>query len=159
VTHFDLGSDEVLLDLLSKAIDGADPVPAEAVAAAKAIAGLRDVDAELATLVADTVRDEDMLLFRHDITMVQTGQAADRMISFSTPHITVDVEVEGDGRTVLGVITPAMATDVELEGAGGTATTTSDELGRFRLESGAGGPCRLRVQAHGGAVVTPWITR
>jgi len=159
MTRFDLANDEVLLDLLSEALHEADPVPEEAVAAAKAIAGLRDIDAELATLVADTVRDEDVLLFRHDVTMEHTGAPTDRMLSFSTPEITVDIEVEGDGRTVLGVIAPPMATSVDLESTGGMVRTTSDELGRFRLESASGGPCRLRIQAHDGAVVTPWITR
>jgi hypothetical protein len=159
VTRFDLANDEVLLDLLSEALHEADPVSDDAVAAAKAVAGLRDVDTELATLIADTMRDEDVLLFRHDITMEHSGAPTGRLLSFSTPQISLDVEVEGDGRTVVGVITPPMATEVELEGIGATATATSDELGRFRVESAEGGPCRLRIRAHAGAVVTPWITR
>jgi hypothetical protein len=158
VTRFDLADDEVLLDLLAQVIDDAGPVPGEAVAAAKAIAGLQQIDAELARLVADTALDAEVLLFRHDVTMAPLGDRTDRMVSFATPQIDVDIELHADGRTVIGAIMPPFAVSVDLETADGIVSTCSDDLGRFRLEAGPG-PCRLRIHAHDGAVVTPWITR
>ncbi|MDQ1429136.1 MAG: hypothetical protein QOK39_2612 [Acidimicrobiaceae bacterium] len=158
MTRFDLNNDEVLLSLLSEAIDEADPVPSAAAAAAKAVARLQDIDAELAIFVADSRLDEEALLFRHDLTMARSGQQSDRIVSFATPQIGIDLEVQGDGRTIVGVITPPLSAPVDLETTSGSATTTSDDLGRFHLASGPG-PCRLRIHVHDGAVITPWITR
>lgn len=158
MNRHDLADDDVLLDLLWQALDLADPVPAAAVAAAHAVARLQEVDAALATMVADTVLDADVVLFRRDVTMHAVGGATDRLVSFATPELAVDIEFQGDGRTVIGALTPADTVDIDLETAAGTVSTRSDDLGRFRLHAGPG-PCRLRVHAHEGAVVTPWITR
>lgn len=154
----DLANDKVLLDLVAKVIDTADPVPPEAVATAKAVAGLQYVDAELANLVADSLLDDGGALLRHDLTMERLAESTDRMISFATPQIDVDIELHRDGRTVVGAITPPISVDVDLETTSGNASTRSDELGRFHLESGSG-TCRLRIHAHDGTVITPWITR
>ena len=158
MSSYDLADDEILLDVLAQALEGADPVPAAAVAAAKAVARLQEVDAELATMVADTVLDADVVLFRQDVTMKAVGGATDRLVSFATPGLEVDLELQGDGLTVIGALTPAVTVDVDVETAEGTTSTRSDDLGRFRLRSGPG-PCRLRIHAPNGAVVTPWITR
>jgi hypothetical protein len=159
VTRYDLADDDVLLDLLAQALGDADPVPGEAVAAAKAVASLSDVDAELATLVADTVLDSEVVLFRHDVTMQAVGGATDRLVSFTTAALEVDIELQDDGRSLMGALTPPLSADVEFETAAGRASTRSDDLGRFRLTALPPGPCRLRIHALGGAVVTPWITR
>jgi hypothetical protein len=119
---------------------------------------LQDIEAELAIFVADTCLDEKVLLFRHDLNMERSGQQSDRMVSFATPQIGIDLEVQGDGRTIVGVITPPISAPVDLETTAGIATTTSDDLGRFHLASGPG-PCRLRIHVHDGAIITPWITR
>ena len=159
MTRFDLNDDEVLLDLLAEALDEAEPVPDSAVAVARSVASLGDVDAELATLVADTVLIDDGVLMRHDLTMEESHLLTDRMVSFETAHASLDVEVNGDGRRVVGVITPPMSVLVDLETTGGkTVSTQSDDLGRFRIESGSGS-CRIRVHASDGAIVTPWIAR
>ncbi len=158
MTHFDLNNDEVLLSLLSEAIDEADPVPPAAAAAAKAVARLQDIDAELAIFVADSRLDEEALLFRHDLTMARSGEQPDRIVSFATPQVGIDLEFQGDGSTIVGVITPPISAPVDLETTSGSATTTSDDLGRFHLASGPG-PCRLRIHVHDSAVITPWITR
>lgn len=156
MTRFDLHNDEDLLTLLSEVLDEADPVPDAAMVAAKAIAGLGGVDAELAALVADTMLDDEVVLMRHDLTMER--EQSDRMVSFTTPRISVDMEFQGDGQTVLGAITPAMSVEVNLETTTGTESSRSDDLGRFRLASGSG-PCRLRIHAADGSIVTPWIMR
>jgi hypothetical protein len=158
VTPFDLADDDVLLRLLSRSLETADAVPPDAVAAAKALADLSDADAELATLVADSLVDDEVVLFRHDVTMEPQGELSDRLVSFATPELNVDVDLHANGASVVGAITPAMAVDVDLEMSQGTITTQSDELGRFRFEAPTG-RCRLRIHTPGGAVVTPWITR
>jgi hypothetical protein len=158
LTRFDLADDETLLGLLSRSIGAADPVPEEAVATAKVLAHLSGADAELAALVADSLLDDEVMLFRHDVTMEQHGQMSDRLITFATPELHVDVDLHANGASLVGAITPAMPVNVELETAAATVTTRSDELGRFHFDAPAG-RCRLRIHAHDGSVVTPWITR
>ncbi len=158
MTHFDLSDDDALLTLLSESLEQADPVPADAVLAAKAVAQLGDVDAELAELVADSLVDDAALLFRHDVTMEPLGELSDRLVTFATPQVNVDLDLQADGRTVVGAITPPMSVDVDLETPGQVVTAKADQLGRFHLTTGPG-RCRLRIHAHEGAVVTPWITR
>lgn len=153
----ELGDDDVLLAVLSASIDEADPVPEGAVTVAKAMARLSDVDAELAGLVADSLVDDGMAL-RHDVSMEPVGEATDRLMTFATARLTVDVDWHRDGITVVGAVTPPASVAVDLETARQTQTTRSDELGRFQFSAG-GGPVRLRIHAEEGAVVTPWITR
>jgi len=158
VTHFDLQDDDVLLALLGDTLHEVDPVPDDAVSAALALAQLSDADAELATLVADSLVDSDVVLFRHDSTMEATSVQSDRVVTFATPELSVDIDLPAGGTILVGTITPPVSVTVDLETAAGMVTTHSDELGRFQVEMGPG-RCRLRIHAHGGAVVTPWITR
>ena len=81
MTRYDLDDDDALLALLSQSLDEVDPVPEAAVTAALALARLGDADAELAKLVADSLVDQDVVLFRHDITMEQLGDATDRLVT------------------------------------------------------------------------------
>jgi hypothetical protein len=158
VNRYDLEDDDVLLALLSESLDQVDPVPQEAVTAALAMAQLADADAELAKLVGDSLADHDVVLFRHDITREPLGEVADRLVTFATPQLTVDLDFEADGARVVGTLTPAQSVDVAMETRQGSASARSDQLGRFQLAIGPG-PCRLRIHAHGGTIVTPWITR
>jgi hypothetical protein len=157
VNPLDLADDDVLLAVLSASIDEADPVPEGAVTVAKAMARLSDVDAELAGLVADSLVDDGMAL-RHDVSMEPVGEASERLMTFATPRLTVDVDWHTDRTTMVGMVTPPVSVDVDLEAARQTQTTRSDELGRFQFSAGRG-PVRLRIHADEGAVVTPWITR
>ncbi len=158
MTRIDLGDDDVLLGLLSISLDLADPVPAGAVATAKALAELSDTDAEVATLVADSLVDDDVVLFRHDRTMDAESEVSDRLLSFATPELQVDVDLYANGAVMVGALSPAMSVEIELETAVATRTTASDGLGRFRFDAPSG-RCRVRIHAPGGTVVTPWITR
>lgn len=157
MTRFDLSVDEVLLKLLGEALDEADPVPAEAVQAAMALSNLSDVDAELATLVADTLIEQDVVLYRHEVTL-EVDASAERLVSFASPQLNVDVELHANDSSMVGVVMPAGVFEIEVETRQQKVVTRSDELGRFHVELPPG-PCRLHVQAFGGAVVTPWITR
>lgn len=158
MSRFDPSDDDALLSLLSESLHEADPVPADAVSVAKAIAQMTDVDTELACLVADSLVDNAMMLLRHDVTMEPEGEPSDRLLTFATPQLTVDLDLQADGVCVVGAITPPMSVDLDLETAGATVSGSTDELGRFHLTTGPG-RCRLRIHAHDGAVITPWITR
>lgn len=158
MNRFDLRDDDVLLALLSESLNEVDPVPDTAVAAAMALAQLGDADAELATLVADSLMDDDVVLFRHDVALAPLGETIDRALSFATPTFSADIELQADGSTLVGSLAPPLSMAVDVETTRTKVTTYSDELGRFHAEIGAG-RCRLRFHTADGVVVTPWITR
>lgn len=152
MTTPNLSDDEVLLTLLTGLIDETDPVPEAAVLAAKAVARLDSVDAELAALVADSL-DNEVMMFRREVS-------DDRQMSFASSRFNLDIEVPSTSGTLFGAISPPESVEVEIETTSGTSTTCSDALGRFHVEVSRG-PCRLRVGARDadGTIVTPWITR
>ena len=78
-----------------------EPVPAELVQAAVDAFGWRDIDAELAELVYDSLVDAD------EASLVR-GPPGQRLVSFAVGGVTIDVEVTsaGPGRTVMGQIAP-----------------------------------------------------
>jgi len=157
-TPRDLRDDDALLAVVGRSLDHdpstdvpADlPVPADAVAVARAAFELRDVDDELAALVHDSLVDESLLV-RHDAT-------ASRLLSYATSRLSLDVELEPDGRTLIGAVAPGGSASVEIETAAAIERTTTDDLGRFRVEL-APGWCRIRVRAGGATLVTPVIVR
>jgi len=141
---------------LRRAAARLDPVPPEVVQAAVDASSWRDIDAELAELVFDSLLDADQA------TLVR-GSPGPRLVSFKTPELTVDVEVTdtGSGRDVMGQITPPQRAMVEIRHGAGIVTTDADELGRFRSASLHRGPMSLRLSpADEGprpAVVTDWL--
>jgi hypothetical protein len=148
--HPDLWDDDELLARLGRALDATDPVPDDAVAVARSAYELRGADDELATLVADSLHDEPVLV-RHD-------DAGARQLSYTTSRLSVDLEIASDGRTLFGVVSPAGEVAVEIETPGPTIEATTDQLGRFRVEL-ARGWCRVRVRGSGATLVTPVIVR
>jgi hypothetical protein len=157
-TPRDLRDDDALLAVVGRSLDH-DPsgdvpadldVPADAVAVARAAFELRALDDELAALVHDSLVDESLLV-RHDAT-------ASRLLSYATSRLSLDVELEPDGRTLIGVVAPGGAASVEIETASTVERTTTDDLGRFRIEL-APGWCRIRVRVGGATLVTPVIVR
>ena len=136
-----------------------DPVPPLVIETAKASLGWRRLDAELAELLTDSaLAEEPVALTRGTGTPI-------RAVTFSSSALTIDIEVQVDGerRTLLGQLSPSTRTTIEVE----TATEArfsaqSDRLGRFRLQPPGGGPVRLPVlggEGLGGRPVeTSWIT-
>ncbi len=156
-TPRDLRDDDALLAVVGRALayDPAEAgddvaVPDEVVAVARAAFQLRDIEDELAELVHDSMHDEVMLV-RHEATL-------NRLLSYVSSRLGLDVELEADGRTLMGVVTPAGPADVEIETATTIDRTSADELGRFRIELPPGW-CRVRVRAGGATLVTPVIVR
>jgi hypothetical protein len=130
-----------------------DPVPPELLHGAAGAFAWRDIDAELAELVFDSLLDSD------EATLVR-GSAEQRLVSFTGGGLTIDVEVTASGpaRTVMGQIVPAQPGLVDLRRPGETVTVEADELGRFRSGPLPPGPLSLRLRTGEGVpVVTDWL--
>jgi hypothetical protein len=148
----DLHDDDVLVSLLGQALDEAEPVPGDAVAAAASAFDLGRVDAELAELVFDSLLDEAAVAMRHE------GPSDARSLGFLAQGCRVDVELVDDDSVLLGQLDPPAAAEVQLQTSEGEHVGSADDLGRFRFTV-ARGSLRLQVTTAEGAVVrTPWIT-
>ena len=154
--------DEELAEELRRLAAQADPVPPLLMQAAIDAFSWRDIDAELAELVFDSLFDTD------EATLVRSSPDR-RMVSFKTAELTIDIEVSGagtggagSGRSVMGQIIPPQRATVEIRYREGGVTMEADELGRFQSAAVQSGPMslRLRPAASGErpAVVTDWVS-
>ena len=148
--------DDRLLRELKRVADARDPMPGAVRAAAYAALDWRTLDAELATLVADTAaRDEDPALVR--------SGAQEVLLSFAAGDLSVELEIRATaaGRELAGQLLPPQPAAITLERPGGAPLElAADAHGRFAAGGLAPGPARLgiRVDADTGArrVATPW---
>ena len=148
MSPLDAHDDNALERLVGRGLEAAERVPAAALAGAYGAVDLVTVDAELAGLVYDS-RQPEAALTRND-------EASARIVTVANDHLTIDLELLGDGRTIVGELQPAEPAQIELETVGQERVTVSaDEFGRFRLVADASA-FRIRVV---GRLVTPWITR
>jgi hypothetical protein len=150
-------SDDQLEAELRRLAADKEPVPAELVQAALDAFGWRDIDAELAELVYDSLVDAD------EASQVR-GSPGQRLVSFAVGGVTIDVEVTsaGPGRAVMGQIAPPQRAVVDIRGRRETVTVEADELGRFQSGSIPPGPASLRLRpppgGDGPPIVTDWIS-
>jgi hypothetical protein len=134
-----------------------EPVPAELFRAAVEAFSWRDIDAEIAELVYDSLLDSD------EASLVR-GSADQRLVSFTAGGMTIDVEVTsaGPGRTMMGQIAPPQRATVDIRHPQDTVTVEADELGRFRSGPLPPGPASLRLRPPPGVAgppsVTDWIS-
>ena len=148
--------DELEQELRRLAAD-AEPVPADLIRAALDAFAWRDIDAQIAELVYDSLLDAEE-------TMLVRGPADPRMVSFAAGGMTIDVEVTsaGPGRTIMGQIAPPQRATVDIRYPGDTVTVEADELGRFQSGTLPPGPASLRLRPPPGdagpAIVTDWIS-
>ena len=136
-----------------------DPVPPLVIEAANAALGWRSLDADLAELLRDSALEEESL------AVARGGGEGTRSLTFSTPELTIDVEIHEDdgGHILLGQLSPPRIATVEVQTVDEpVVSVTTDHLGRFRTGLPSGRPVRLRVvdpsRPSGGAVQTSWIT-
>jgi hypothetical protein len=135
---------------LSRIVMERDSVPDDVVGAAKASFAWRSVEDELAALVYDSADDTPVLVG------VRGGSA--RQLTFEAGDLTIELEVGGAARGVVGQLSPAQPASIELRHDGGSAFVDSDALGRFGIERVPDGPVSLRLQqAGGGRVATDWV--
>jgi hypothetical protein len=145
--------DDRLTDELRRLASRLDPVPPELLDAAAGAFAWRDIDAELAELVFDSLLDTD------EASLVR-GAPERRLVSFTGGGLTIDVEVSSAGpeRTVMGQIVPPQRGVVDIRRRQETVSIEADELGRFRSGPLPPGPLSLRLRPVGGApVVTDWL--
>ena len=126
--------------------------------AARAALSTRDLDSELAELVADSSATEPELEFE----LVRRGAAGqDRFFSFDSGELQVELEVveDGDGLTLIGQVIGTAPVDCSLEyGDSRRIALPTDELGRFLVDGLSGGPVRVRCRsATGASVSTAWV--
>ena len=140
--------DAALLAELDQAWYAVQRVPAEFIAAGRAVWVPPDLDAELAQLVYDSQREPAL-------TRTQTARL--RALTFASATQTIELEI-GDGK-LLGQLVPPVRVEIELEvHGGGTTVVTSDELGFFSIPHIPDGRFRLRCRVSATVdVVTSWI--
>jgi hypothetical protein len=151
--------DERLMSELRAFFAEVDPVPTLVVETAKASLGWRRLDADLAELLSDSALEEE------PFALARGGEAPARAVTFSSPELTIDIEVHVDdqGRTLLGQLSPPASATIEIHPmVHAPLSTEADHLGRFRVRLPAGDTIRLRIldpDGLGGAPIeTSWIT-
>lgn len=146
----DDSDNEVLLELRALAAD-LDPVPPDAIAAARSAIAWRSIDAELARLSHDMSSD-----LSH--SEIRSNDAA-ALLTFEAPMVTVEIEVVDTGadRRLLGQLIPPRRGEVEVRHQGGATHVAADEVGRFRVDDVAAGPVRLRCVIRDKVVETDWF--
>lgn len=142
--------DDELLQLLGRALQESDPVPAHVVAAARGAMTWRTIDQELAELVFDSATE---------LTGVRDRDAP-RQLTFQAPGLEIEVMlIDSTTRRLVGQLVPGQATTVRLEGPDQQLQHTSDRFGRFSFDDVHPGPVRITV--HGshpsGDTTTDWM--
>lgn len=144
-------SDDELLELVGRALRGADPVPDHVLAGARAAWTWRTIDQELAELVFDSAAE---------LTGVRSEDTA-RQLTFRAPGMEIEVMVVDEAsRRIVGQLIPPGAYTVQLLTSGDhVLEEPTDRLGRFAFDSVAPGPVRIAVADPDGAhvITTEWV--
>jgi hypothetical protein len=144
--------DDELLTALRQALGSRSAVPAEFVDAGKHAFAWRTIDAELAELTYDSLTSAEGVLS----TRAET--ASIRALTFTSPRLTIELEVVGDA--LLGQIVPGQPAVITVQPKSGAgAVVDVDDIGRFLLQPMPAGLFRLRCRTTGGIeTLTGWIT-
>lgn len=159
-------ADAGLLDELRRVASDVDPVPYDAVLAARSALAYLRLDAALADLVHDSQDEHDL-----SVAGFRSAGTTARQVAFRSGSREIELEVIeiDDRRRLVGQCIPAATVEVTARLADGQRrTTASDDLGRFSIEvpmglvslrcvwpAGATGPDR--VTDGGDAVETGWV--
>lgn len=135
----DIWDDEQLLAALREALGADENVPPEFIELGKNAYAWHNIDAELAQLTYDSIREPDHAL------SLRAEAASIRALTFTSAHLTIELEVSED--SVLGQVIPAQSGMIEIQGREGTtATTEADEVGCFLIRPIPDSPFRLRFR-------------
>lgn len=148
----DMWDDDQLLALLQDAMRESREIPPSFTEAGRNAFAWRGIDAELAQLTYDSELDQDAA------AGVRAEAASIRALTFTSPHLTIELEVGENA--LLGQVVPTGEGTIEvLTQAGVTALIPVDEVGCFPVSPIPASPFRLRCRTSGGgSVVTGWIT-
>lgn len=143
-------SDDLLLAELRALSHRVDPVPADALAAARSAIAWRTMDHEIATLI-----DESSEPRLADVRSADTPT----LLVFESQHLLIEIEVRhGAGScSLLGQIVPPQVAEVEVRHRGDSVSVTADASGRFSAGPLAPGPTSVRCTAGVHMVETDWI--
>jgi hypothetical protein len=141
--------DEELLAMLQQALSRRREVPPEFVAAAKSAYTWRTIDVELAQLTYDSTRD---------YAPIRSEAASIRALTFTSPHLSIELEVVED--SLFGQVIPAQAASVEVHARADPETAIpTDEVGCFVIHPIPRSPFRLRCRVAASIdVLTSWLT-
>lgn len=144
--------DDELLTALRQALDYRSAVPEEFVQAGKNAFAWRNIDAELAELTYDSLRSVEGAL------SVRAESASIRALTFSSPRLTIELELVGD--SLIGQIVPGRPAVITLQPKVGDSTILdADDIGRFSMQPIPTGLFRLHCRTEAGIeTVTGWIT-
>ena len=144
--------DDVLLAALREALAAREAVPAAFIEAGKSAYAWHNIDAELAQLTFDSLRDAEMT------ASTRSESASIRALTFQSARLTIEVEITDDA--LLGQLVPPQGGAAEMQTQTGHISATSiDEVGCFAIEPKPDSAFRLRIRTEGQAdVVTGWLT-
>jgi hypothetical protein len=142
-------SDDDLLAELRRVAEDVDPTPASWLNSARAVFELRSLDAELLTLLSDSLIDADPALTR--------GPGSAREITFGTRDGSVEVglsvQTGGTRRHVVGHLVEASPTSarpvLRVHSSRGGVEVSVDESGLFAARDLPPGPVRLEFTVSG----------
>jgi hypothetical protein len=146
-----LDDDELLAALRAAQLER-EAVPAEFVEAGKNAFAWYNIDAELARLTYDSVRDREPAL------SMRSESASIRALTFTSAHLSIELEVGAD--SLVGQVVPTQAATIRVQPKVGTDTSVAaDEIGCFSIRPVPAGEFRLHCRtAHGLDAQTGWIT-
>ncbi|MBJ7471936.1 MAG: hypothetical protein JHD16_11575 [Solirubrobacteraceae bacterium] len=147
-------ADAELLGDLASVLARTDAVPGHVVDAAYAAFETRDLEAQLAVLLRDSAADGAREL-------AGVRGASTRLLTFSVGEerfVEVDIDPDGERRTLTGYVVPSEPGELVVEHAGGQTTAGIDAHGRFSAALVPSGPVRLRVTLPGvRPILTEWM--
>lgn len=152
-----MSDDDALVDDLRRIAAAVDGPPASVADAARTAFLFRDVDSELAVLIADSRLAEDFEPVR---AYAEPGQGS-WLLSFEGGGVKVDMEVaeRADRVTLIGQFTGAGGDEYVLETASARQPFAVDVLGRFIIEDLSHGRIRLRCRSVDSTpITTAWVT-
>jgi hypothetical protein len=148
----DSWDDETVLAALREALRARQAVPPEFVEAAKSAFAWHNIDAELAQLTYDSTRESA------EVLSVRAEAAPIRALTFSSAHLTIELEVTPD--SLIGQVVPAQAATVVIHAGDGAETLfPTDETGCFSVRPIPPATFRLHCRTETGLeVLTRWIS-
>jgi hypothetical protein len=146
--------DDELLAALRGALAERAAVPRAFIEAGQGAFAWRDIDAELAQLTYDSARGPQAAA----ALRAQPEAAAIRALTFTSAHLTIELEVTPDA--LVGQVIPVQAGTVQVHVTSGPAAAfPADEIGCFSIQPIPAGPFRLYCRTAAGIdAVTGWVT-
>jgi len=148
----DSWDDEAILAALQEALRAREAVPPEYIEAAKSAFTWHNIDAELAQLTYDSTREPA------EVLSVRAEAAPIRALTFSSAHLTIELEVTPD--SLIGQVVPAQAATIVVQPSNGADTVfPTDETGCFSIRPIPPATFRLHCRTEAGLeVLTRSIT-